>query len=69
MSLGHDVFGTGIPPMFHLRHSKCDKSDFRRILTRQFGTPKNATQQDKDAVEILKTRQSSIRKRVWIYNC
>lgn len=51
--------------MFHLRYSKLDKSDYRRILSREFGTnTKSVTEQDKEVLEILKIRQKSVQRRV-----
>lgn len=50
--------------MYHLSHAKLDRKEYRRILSLKFGLPATTSELDKEVVEILNTRQKSIRKRV-----
>lgn len=50
--------------MFHLRFAKLDRNDYRRILTRELGIGGDPSAEDPEVLEILKTRQNSIRKKV-----
>lgn len=49
----------GFAPMFHLRYSKMDKHDMRAVLSKKYNPDDTSP-----VVDVLRTRQESVRKQV-----